>query len=643
MQPLLRKVSSATVAGAAVVGLALFGSTVGSTLVGFESTAQADVLPARRDPRASYTLRVRLDEKSHALQGSGKIRFESTPDAPTQELWFHLFLNAFKSDRTLFLRGPSSGGRSGGLQGQPGHIELKSLTSPRYAGVDLWKARDPHSPGDAEDTTDIRVPLPSPLAPGETLELEFEFDATLPELVERTGYDDDFHLIAQWFPKLAKQEVDGSWAHFPFHAFAEFYADFGDYDVELDVPASHVVGSTGAIERLDEKSGRARYRTRAANVHDFAWTSWPGFHVEHRRLGSVDVTLLTPPAARIARRDTWTTLELALPDFQRRFGVYPFPTLTVVHPPSTAGRAGGMEYPTFITTGGLEWTQLLGGRGTELVTVHELGHQWFQGILASDEARYPFLDEGLNSFAELRFLENHFGAGSVVDTPFLRVSRGAVARYSGLGWGAEEVIAQPARDFTSFRALASQVYGRTTLALETLRRVYGTERIDRALSDYTSRFRFRHPGPDDFYDAIEAHVGASARGALVTMLEGRGTVNFRLQSAFTETNHDAAPTRRFTTFARVMRSGNLTLPVDLRVHFRDGSSRLFQLPSPDPVELVEFDHASEVSSIIVDPEQKIFIDENLLDNSFYPRRPPPNRLGERFTFWFELAARFLAP
>ena len=606
------------------------------------TSAAADV-PVPREPRASYTLRVRLDEGSHTLHGSGKIRFEATPEATTNELWFHLFLNAFKDDRSLFLRGPSSGGRSGGLDGHPGHIELKRLTSPRYAGVDLWKSRDRHSPGDAEDTTDIRVPLPSPLGPGETLELEFEFDATLPELVERTGYDEDFHLVAQWFPKLAKQEKDGSWAHFPFHAFAEFYADFGDYDVELDVPATHVVGSTGTLERLDEKKGRVRYRAHAENVHDFAWTSWPGFHVEQRRIGNIDVSLLTPPEAELGRAHTWTTLALALPDFQRRYGSYPFPTLTVVQPPSTAGRAGRREYPTFITTGGIEWTERLGGRGTELVTVHELGHQWFQGILASNEARYPFLDEGINSFAELRFLENHFGAGSIVETPFLRVSRGAVARYAGLGWGAEEIVAQPARDFTSFRALASQVYGRTTLALETLRRVYGTERIDRALLEYTSRWRFRHPEPEDFYATIETHVGAPARSALVTLLEKRGTVDFRLQSAFTETNHDAAPDRRFTTFARVMRAGNLTLPVELRVHFRDGSTRLFQLPSPDPVELVEFNHASEISSLVVDPEQKIFIDENLLNKSFYPQRRPSNRLGDRITFWFELAARFLAP
>ncbi len=168
--------------------------------------------PPAPQPVASYTLEARLDAKFHRISASGTIRFKNPSARPTRELYFHLYLNAFSNEDTLFLR--NHGGRSGTLRGSTGSVEISRLTSRAFGSDNLWEKAAAHSPGDEKDRTDIRVPLPRPLKGGEEVVFEIEFEAQLPEIVERTGYHGDFHLIAQWFPKLAKREADGTWAHF---------------------------------------------------------------------------------------------------------------------------------------------------------------------------------------------------------------------------------------------------------------------------------------------------------------------------------------------------------------------------------------------------------------------------------------------
>ncbi len=196
---------------------------------------------------ASYTLHAKLDAVAHSVSGHGTIELFNYTQVPLSELYLHLYMNAFKNDDSLFLRSPFGAGRSGHHGTKWGYIDVKRLYA-RESASELWPGHSPKSPGDPEDETDTRVPLTQPLAPGKTLTLEVEFDVKLPELVERTGYVDDYHFVAQWFPKLAMLLPDGRFAHFAFHPQSEFAADFGSYDVTLDVPAGDVVGATGRCE-----------------------------------------------------------------------------------------------------------------------------------------------------------------------------------------------------------------------------------------------------------------------------------------------------------------------------------------------------------------------------------------------------------
>src|SRR5690554_1002162 len=154
-------------------------------------------------------------------------------------------------------------------------------------------------------------------------------------------------MVGQWFPKLARREPDGRWAHFAFHPHAEFYADFGDYDVTLEVPAGFVVGATG--QRIEQRvtGERRTERYRAEAVHDFAWAAWDGFEVEERTVGATKITLLAPPHTAPARAATWESLEHALPYLGALYGPYPHPTLTVVTCSMSRGRGRrhGIPHP----------------------------------------------------------------------------------------------------------------------------------------------------------------------------------------------------------------------------------------------------------------------------------------------------------
>ncbi len=239
-------------------------------------------MPAHAKTIASYTLSAHLDAGAHTVAGSGTLVWENASSRPAPELYFHLYLNAFKNSRTVFLRSPFGGGRSGHGARKWGYIDVKRLAVREMEGADLWPTRALHTDDDPDDETDIRVPLPRAVQPGERITVELEWTSQLPEIVERTGYVRGFHMLGQWFPKIARREPDGAWVHFPFHAESEFYADFGSYDVTLDVPESMILGATGVRVSEDVKDKRRRARYRIDDVHDFAWTAWDGFLATRR-------------------------------------------------------------------------------------------------------------------------------------------------------------------------------------------------------------------------------------------------------------------------------------------------------------------------------------------------------------------------
>jgi hypothetical protein len=588
-------------------------------------------LPAHADDVVDYTLHATLDPAAHSVSATGTIRFRNASTQPLHELWLHLYLNAFKNDRSDFLRE-----RIGGRGSQPpeswGSIDLRKLAlhEPDGSTTDLLSGIELHRPGD-EDETDARVPLPRELSPGASIDLDVSFDDKLPVVVERTGYRDHFHMVGQWFPKLARLEPDGTWAHFPFHHLSEFYSDFGTYDVTIDVPAAFTIGATGPAIDTRVEGGRRIERHVQSDVHDFAWTAWDRWQTKREAIAGVEVTVLYPPGYEdVADRDL-AALRFALPYESARYGPYPYGVLTLVHPQDDANEAGGMEYPTLITSDG-PWLTPKQVLVPEIVTVHELGHQWFYGLVATNEAAWPFLDEGVNQFAETDAMARWKGAGSAADLWGLKVSDGALQAVASNRAVQDEPVAQSAADFSSGANYGRLVYSRTAAILGTLARVYGDDAVLGALGEYARRYRFQHPGPDQFLGVFAETMGPSVAATLRAALFDKGWVDYAVDEI-----------REHSVLVR--RRGTLSFPVDVDLTFEDGSTRRERWDGVGESKVIAASSASALRAAVIDPDHRVTIDANLENNANAASdagHGAPRTL-ERALYWMQLAVQWVSP
>jgi hypothetical protein len=549
-----------------------------------------------------YHIEARLDPAGHQLRGKLQLVFENRTPRALGELVFHLYLNAFRDERSVFMRESHGQLRGAPARGQ-GRIALSRL---RVDGVDLLASAERELVPD--DFTQLKVPLQTAIEPGTKASIDIEFEATLPPVFARTGYDGDFFVVAQWFPKLAKLEPDGRFASFPYHGMGEFYADFADYDLILRTPASFEVGASGVLLREQREGAQTLRHFRARRVHDVAWIAGPALITRKQRMDNVEVIFLAPPGYARALDEHASIVQRGLHYFGARFGPYPYPTLTVVVPPRGAEGAAGMEYPTLIVSDG-SWlpVPLAPSLSGAAVTAHELAHQWFYGLLASNEVRYPVLDEGLSEWATLDLLRAIYG-----DTdPLLKglgFERFDIERTAVLRHMSSTSPGLPAPDYAP-REYGASVYGRAALALESIRRAHGTARFSRALSRYTRDNRFAHPTPAALGAAFDAVYGAGfAQGVLFPLLLRGETTEVRIVEATTSLEQ-----RRHRTHVRARRDG-VSLPTWLCAYHLDGrelSRRAW--PAGSAALDVTLETSQPVARVALDADRALLLDADTRD------------------------------
>ncbi len=639
--------------------------------IAFASGARGDATPEPTDPGAKYdddasmaphaedvvdyTMTAELDPKAHTVHGEATIVWRNTSETAVREVWVHLYLNAFKNEESTFMREPALGSRGGGGVSDWGAIDVRKFA---LDGVDLWPSADKTGgrPGD-QDETDVRIPLPRDVPPGGSITFETTWDDKLPAVVERTGYHGSFHMIGQWFPKIARLEPDGRWAHFPFHHLAEFYADFGTYDVTIKAPKTFTMGATGPVTESRDENDLHIERHVQKDVHDFAWTAFDQYQERTEKIAGVNVRTLYPRGYGYAAERDIETIRFALPHYNKRYGKYPYDVLTIVHPPDGAEEAGGMEYPTLFTTEG-PWYGPPGFEEIELVTIHEFGHQWFYGLLASDEVTWPFLDEGMNSYAEQEGLRTWLGQGSVIDFMGLKIGD---AELDGM-WPGSRVhdvpVAQPAFAFPSGSHYGGLVYARTASIFETVDRVWGRELGARAIGRYARRARFRHPTPEDLLASYEEVIGPDARRMIEDALFHKGWVDFRVEGIHTprvapalgifdrdgkrETVKESEtpnPNAEYDGWVLVARQGTLVMPVDVELTLQDGTTSRLQWDGKGDFARLPFHGKSPIAFAVVDPDHKVLIDQDRMNDfmrTAHARSPETARVTERLTYAAQL-------
>jgi hypothetical protein len=613
------------------------------------------------EPVASYVLEARLHAKEKLVHGRGQILWRNATDRTVETLQFHLYMNAFRNSESSFMRELSWRGRYRRRKPHEwGWIELDTL---RWGSYDLLvNARFIHPDDDNElDRTVLEVGLPRPVGPGDSVRLNVVFRTKLPRILARTGYEgEDFFFVAQWFPKVGVLEP-GGWNCHQFHRNSEFYADFGTYDVRLIVPRDAVVGATGLLMEEHALDSVRVLHYRAENVHDFAFTASPLYRVYTDSFGSAEIRVLMQKGHEAQARRHLEAAKTAMRRFGEWFGPYPYPVLTVV---DTKGRAGGMEYPTLITAGVLFGPWLPRGlRTVEAVVFHEFGHQYWYGMVANNEFEEAWLDEGINSYCEVRLFEEEYGPrGNLLDVLGQRLSDLELQRMQLQLIPAPDPVLRKAWEFVDSQSYSVNSYAKVAVALTTVERLAGEERWLAFLRKYFERWRFRHPHTEDFLSLLREEIPEPAyKGFLRQVLEVPGHLDYGVERVSThregkplgvdfdvaaaETDSAATPregrsspdTTWYRSEVLLRRYGEFQLPVEALLLFANGDTLRFSWDGAERWHRIQVRHPARLKAAVIDPEGKIPMDLNENNNSrtVEPRRRGVWKLVARWVYWLQ--------
>jgi hypothetical protein len=624
-----------------------------------------------RSPRiANYKIEARLDATRHQITGSETLSWTNTGQSSVDRLPFHLYLNAFKNEQSIFMRssrGTMRGARA--TESSWGWIDVSSL---QIGGVELaGKLVYPGSP----DETVAEVPLAEPIAPGQTVEIAIKFAEQLPEVFARTGYKGDFHMVGQWFPKIGvRTGPPGAeqWQCQPLHINTEFFADFGTYDVTLTVPNTEVVAATGVLVAAANVGGGYRTLTyHAEDVHDFVWMADPYMKMISGQAkvedGVVEVRVYArPEQADFARRHLEAAIH-AIERFSSYFVPYPWAMMTVVDPPvDAAAGAGGMEYPTLVTTEGDSVFARPGIRLPEYVTIHEVGHNWFQGILASNEPEETWLDEGVNEWADTHVMADIYGPhASLVDW------EGWQADAASLRWVIADdpstlpsPIATAAYAFVDSDNWAESSYVETMNALGTLEKEVGTTKFLAAMKAYARAFAWKHPTGRDLYATLEHELGQDLGWFFGPAFQKVGGMHLAVRSADCTFSHkprgvfgegsakktvseqEAPETGAYVCEVVVQNTGVIHVPVDIELRFADGSAQRLTWDNKDDATWQRFtvERSSKLVEVRLDPDRKIMLESPVLhDQRLTGDGAASMRAAARIAWWTQSLMELVGP
>ncbi|HEV2481630.1 MAG TPA: M1 family metallopeptidase [Puia sp.] len=469
-----------------------------------------------------YVLDVTLNDSAHTLDAFARIRYINHSPDTLHYIWFHCWPNAYKNDRTAFSEQLLGNGRTDfyfsdkQARGYINRLEFR---------VDGQEARVEDHP---QYIDIIRVVLPGPLPPGGETTITTPFHVQLPHLFSRSGYTRSSYQITQWYPKPAVYDNHG-WHPMPYLDQGEFYSEFGSFDVHITVPGRFTVAATGGLRdstalTTTTTAAAHTYHYYQDNVHDFAWFADRHFHLDHDtlRLPSgriIDVYSYYTPTAGPGWKQSITYIKRAILFRSTLIGEYPYNTVTAVQ--SRSDTPDAMEYPT-ITVIDNQPT----ARDLDLTIEHEVGHNWFYGILGTDERRFPWMDEGIDTYYDNRYETLYYGR---VENPGLaEITTRAVIKK-------DQPIATSSEDFTeeNYNDIA---YTKTGAWLKMLEDTLGTPLFDSCMRSYFRTWQFKHPYPDDL-KAVITRTSQRNLDAFFSLLDRKGPLpplpaHRRLKPAF---------------------------------------------------------------------------------------------------------------
>lgn len=643
------------------------------TCTSFAQVINKEPLSARI---TGYKINAKLDPVKKTVYGHMEAFWVNISDDNIIDAQLHMYMNAYSSYKTTFLK--ESKISSGIKESDYGWIKIISMYD--RVGTDLTRDLQFISPddGNPNDSTVLLVSLPEAISPGDTLFINVGFETKLPDFSSvfsysmRSGFKNDFFFVGQWFPKFGVYEtpgtryvVNGGWNCHQFHAESEFYSDPSIYEVNISVPDEYVVGSGGMLMNESDCNDDNSFKTlsyRAEDINDFAWTAWPDYKVFTDQWKHVKITLLLPKERLEQVKRQFTSVKNALEYLTENVGPYPWSHLTFADPPAGTGHCGGMEYTTLFTSMSADFVPGF-LHIFEMATVHEFGHAYFMGILATNEFEDPWMDEGINSLWEARIMDHYWGEKSgMIDLPSLKVPDKMSARSSYVHSPKRQVISNKEYSWNyPLGTYGMMSYMKASTWLFTLMGIIGEETTNDVFREYYRRWAFKHPAPKDFIDVVNDVVkknhgdkfGPDMNWFFDQTLYGTGICDYKV-AAFRSFKQDTAKLiittgdtllniklpvdSLYKCWVDLMRIGEVMLPVDVLVHFEDGHETLLNWDGKERYKNLEVQSNSEIKWVKIDPEYKIRMDVNFINNSltYEPDRIPVKRMANKFISFLQL-------
>lgn len=589
--------------------------------------AYAQPQPGYWQQHVDYTMNVDINVKTFRYSGTQELVYTNKSPDTLKRVFYHLYFNAFQPGSEMDVRSRTIddpdrrvGSRISGLS--PDEIGYLHTTRLSQDGVALTYK---------EEETLLVVPLASPLAPGASTTLSMDFEGQVPKQIRRSGRDNKEGIalsMTQWYPKLAEYDHEG-WHANPYIG-REFHGVWGNFDVKITLDKRYVVGGTGYLQNPEEighgygeKTSKTKGKTLtwhfyAPMVHDFAWAADPDYiHDTLETKSGVILHFLYKNNPDII--ENWKKLQpdtaKLLSFFNRAVGPYPYKQYTVLQ-----GGDGGMEYAMCtLITGERSYESLYG------VTSHELAHSWFQHVLAFNESKYAWMDEGFTSFIDA------VGEQSIKG---LNAFESSYNSYRALvKSGLEEPLSTHADRFNTNRAYTTGSYSKGSVFLSQLAYIIGVDALLESLQKFYLHFAFTHPTPNDFKRIAENVSGIQLEWYLNDWVRTTRTIDYTIKSVSEKGDQ---------TEVVLERIGAMGMPIDLMVVYNDGREVMHYVPlqmmfgEKPPVNgvenwIVEKDWAwarptytlmidaplNEINQIVIDPTRfmaDIDLENNVFEN-----------------------------
>ncbi|PHI20108.1 hypothetical protein CEQ90_09135 [Lewinellaceae bacterium SD302] len=549
--------------------------------------------------RVDYRITAELDDRTHFLHANLEVDYTNNAPEALTEIYFHLWPRAFSSDNTAFARQQLRDGETrfhfskNSERGTLDSLDFK-LVRPGRDGVAEqsleWSYPDPGNPDIA--LLQLHDPLPS----GAKVTITTPFRVKIPASFSRLGHVGQSYQMTQWYPKPAVYDQDG-WHPMPYLDRGEFYSEFGSFDVSITLPQNYRVGATGVLQNeaetnwllnlaaateqeMDSRSDLSEYavdesfppsanakktlRYLAEDVHDFAWFADKRFKVLHdQAYGSNGQELHLWAFFNETEAAYWKKsirfLEWAIEFYSEKIGMYPYPQVTAVQSALSAG--AGMEYPMITVIG-----RSYGEPWLNEVIAHEVGHNWFYGILATNERTHPWMDEGFNSFYERLYMQRRY------EEPQDKYSiLGQSVNIGQLGYRYQTLLGAGQSPDMDSDSMAENnywlnAYSKPDLALQYLVLQYGQDSVDQAMQRYYESWKFRHPGPDDVKAVFEDYFKADLSWLFDDFLRSNNTVDYYID--------------RVKGSYALKRKGDIDAPAELETDFTNSADGRVVLTGP---------------------------------------------------------------